>query len=74
MTKAKIESVAQTERAGLFAICFEGESYSEFEKFVLNHKDAYSKELGIIIAAVNRMTAYAPCRWNRADLGFTACV
>lgn len=55
MTKAKIESVAQTERAGLFAICFEGESYSEFEKFVLNHKDAYSKELGIIIAAVNRM-------------------
>lgn len=55
MTKAKIESVAQTERAGLFTICFEGESYSEFEKFVLNHKDAYSKELGIIIAAVNRM-------------------
>lgn len=55
MARAKIQSVAQTEKAGLFSICFEGESYSEFEKFVLNHKDAYSKDLNVILAAINRM-------------------
>ena len=55
MTKAKIQSVAQTEKAGLFTICFEGESYSEFEKFLLKCKDGYSRDLNIILAAVNRM-------------------
>jgi hypothetical protein len=33
MTKATIQSVRQTEKAGLFTICFEGESYTEFQKF-----------------------------------------
>ncbi|MCR5038628.1 MAG: hypothetical protein K6A94_04745 [Bacteroidales bacterium] len=32
MTKATIQSVRQTENAGLFTICFEGESYTEFQK------------------------------------------
>lgn len=35
MAKAKILSVEQTEKAGLFSIVFEGESYSEFEKFLM---------------------------------------
>lgn len=55
MTSARIQSVAQTEKAGLFTICFEGESFSEFEKFVTKHKDAYSKDLNVILAAINRM-------------------
>ena len=35
MAKAKILSVEQTENAGLFTICFEGESYDEFQKFII---------------------------------------
>lgn len=38
MKKATIQSVRQTEKAGLFTICFEGESYTEFEKFILKGK------------------------------------
>ncbi len=34
MTKVKLQSVAQTEKACLFSISFEGESFSEFEKFI----------------------------------------
>lgn len=55
MALAKIQSVAQTEKAGLFTICFEGESFSEFEKFVTKYKDGYSKDLNVILAAINRM-------------------
>lgn len=55
MTKVKLQSVAQTEKACLFSICFEGESFSEFEKFISNHKEAYSKDLNIILAAIKRM-------------------
>jgi len=55
MTKIKLQSVAQTEKACLFSICFEGESFSEFEKFISKHKEAYSKDLNIILAAIKRM-------------------
>lgn len=55
MPKVKLQSVAQTEKACLFSICFEGESFCEFEKFISKHKDAYSKDLNIILAAIKRM-------------------
>ena len=57
MKKAKIQSVMQTEKAGLFSICFEGESYSEFEKFILAYQDnvSLSRDLQIILVALNRM-------------------
>lgn len=55
MASIKTQSVAQTEKAGLFTICFEGESFSEFEKFISNYKDGYSKELSVILAAINKM-------------------
>ena len=35
MTRATIQSVRQTEKAGLFTICFEGDSYTEFQKFII---------------------------------------
>ena len=55
MTKANIKSVAATERAGIFSICFEGESFTEFEKFIVKHKDTYSKDLDTILAAIKHM-------------------
>lgn len=55
MTKARIKSVASTETASIFSICFEGESFTEFEKFVTKHKTHYSKDLNIILAAINKM-------------------
>lgn len=45
MTKAKIQSLEQTEKAGLFTIIFEGENDSEFAKFVTKFKnDAERKD------------------------------
>ena len=38
MAKAKILSLEQTETAGLFTIIFEGESLSEYVKFVEKFK------------------------------------
>ncbi|MBQ0073651.1 MAG: hypothetical protein KBT34_05615 [Prevotella sp.] len=55
MAKARIQEVAQTDKAGLFTICFEGESYSEFQKFIVEHSDAYSKDLNIILSAIQHM-------------------
>ena len=34
MAIATIQSVSQTAKSGLFTICFEGESYNEFQKFI----------------------------------------
>lgn len=55
MTKASIKTIASTEKACIFSLCFEGESFTEFEKFVTKHKTLYSKELNVILAAINRM-------------------
>lgn len=57
MAKAKILSVEQTEKAGLFTICFEGEILSEFSKFIEKFKDdAICKEdLRTIVNALQRM-------------------
>lgn len=55
MTRVEIKSVAQTDRTGLFTICFDGESFTEFQKFILSNKDAYNKDLGIILRAINTM-------------------
>ena len=55
MAKAKITSVAQTDKAGLFSICFDGESFDEFQKFIINHKDAYSEDLNTILVVLQRM-------------------
>ena len=57
MGKAKILSVEQTEKAGLFTICFESNDVSEFEKFISKFKDdAYcQRDLQIILSALQRM-------------------
>lgn len=57
MPKVTLQSVAQTEKAGLFSICFEGESYSEFEKFIHKYENDtyYSRDMQVILAAIARM-------------------
>lgn len=57
MTKAMIHSVSQTEKAGLFTIIFEGESYDEFQKFILKGEaDAkLQPDLQKILDALKRM-------------------
>jgi hypothetical protein len=57
MTKATIQSVKQTESAGLFTICFEGESYTEFQKFITKgHENAtLQPDLQKILNAIQHM-------------------
>lgn len=57
MAKAVIQSVRQTETAGLFTISFEGESYTEFQKFILKGKDnaKLQPDLQKILGALQRM-------------------
>lgn len=57
MAKAKILSVTQTEKAGLFTIIFEGESYDEFQKFLMKGEaDArLQPDLQKILDALKRM-------------------
>ncbi|MBR2235490.1 MAG: hypothetical protein IJ892_10605 [Prevotella sp.] len=57
MAKATIQSVRQTETAGLFTICFEGESYDEFRKFIMKGEaDAtLQPDLKKILDALQRM-------------------
>ena len=53
---AAIKSIEQTEQAGLFSICIDGE-LSEFEKFLEKFKSdaVYQQDFNIIIAAVQKM-------------------
>ena len=57
MTKVSIEEIRKTDIAGLFTIYFEGETDTEFAKFIEKFKeDATRKEeLSIILTAINRM-------------------
>lgn len=47
----------QTENAGLFSICFEGESYNEFEKFILKYQQdiTLNRDLQIILTTITKM-------------------
>ena len=57
MTKATIQSVQQTETAGLFTIVFEGEYLSEFAKFVDKFKNDAKRQddLRIILNQIDLM-------------------
>lgn len=57
MASLKILSVEETEKAGLFTICFTNDSKSEFEKFISRFKDdAYcQRDLQVILSALQRM-------------------
>lgn len=57
MAELKILSVEETEKAGLFTICFTNDNKSEFEKFITKFKDdAYcQRDLQIILSALQHM-------------------
>ena len=57
MAKATIQSVRQTETAGLFTICFDGESYTEFQKFIMKGEEnaKLQPDLQKILNALQRM-------------------
>lgn len=57
MATATIQSVSQTEKAGLFTICFEGESYNEFQKFITanNEEVELKSDLQEILRILRRM-------------------
>ena len=57
MTKTTIQSVRQTEKAGLFTICFEGESFTEFQKFMMkgNENATLQPDLQKILNALQHM-------------------
>ena len=58
MTKATIQSVRQTEKAELFTICFEGESFTEFQKFIVkgNENATLQPDLQKILNAIEEAT------------------
>ena len=47
----------QTEKAGLFTICFEGESYTEFQKFIIkgNENATLQPDLQEVLRIIQRM-------------------
>lgn len=57
MVKAAILSLEQTDAAGLFTIIFNGESQSEFVKFVNKFKDdaVRKNELRVILNQIDTM-------------------
>lgn len=57
MTKAKILSLEQTEKTGLFTIIFEGEDDSEYVKFVEKFKDDAQRQndLSFILNQIQTM-------------------
>ena len=57
MTIATIQSIIQTEEAGLFTIIFEGESFTEFQKFITkgNANTTLLPDLQKILTAIQRM-------------------
>lgn len=57
MKTFEIQSVAQAEKGSLFTICIDGDSVSEFEKFIIKHNESYNADLNTILTAIKRMLA-----------------
>lgn len=57
MAKATIQSLQQTENAGLFTIIFEGENQSEFAKFISKFRNDATRQndLRIILNQIDLM-------------------
>lgn len=57
MTSAQIKIIDKTDKAALYTICFENNSLSEFEKFLLKFKDnaELKRDYQIILYAIEKM-------------------
>ena len=70
MRKAKIGSILQTDKVGLFSIIFEGNSLNEFELFKERFKDdaKYQDDLNKVLSVINRVLQNgAPERYFRFE-------
>ncbi len=50
MTQVTLKTIEQNDNVGMFSICFDGNSESEFEKFLMEFKDnaTYNKDFNAI--------------------------
>jgi hypothetical protein len=57
MATVKLKTIEQNENVSLFSICFEDNSESEFEKFLLEFKDnaIYNKDFETILMALSKI-------------------
>ena len=56
MAKVSLKTIEQNDNVGMFSICFDGNSESEFEKFLLEFKDnaTYNKDFNAILLALSK--------------------
>ena len=57
MTQVSLKTIEQNDNVGMFSICFDGNSKSEFEKFLLEFKDnaTYNKDFNAILLALSKI-------------------
>ena len=48
-----IELLETGEKVSLYSPRFEGEEYTEFEKFLLNYKDQYAQDVQVLIRRID---------------------
>lgn len=59
---ATIKTIEQSEKVGLYSICFDGNDLTEYEKFVQKFMDdaTLNKDFQMIFRAINRIVANVP--------------
>ncbi len=57
MRKVTLKTIEQNDNVGMFSICFDGNSESEFENFLLSFKDnaVYNKDFNAILLALAKI-------------------
>ena len=57
MATVSLKTIEQNDNVGMFSICFEGSSESEFEKFLAEFKDnaTYNKDFNVILMALAKI-------------------
>ena len=57
MTTVSLKTIEQNDNVGMFSICFDGSSQSEFEKFLAEFKDnaTYNKDFNVILMALAKI-------------------
>ena len=57
MTQVTLKTIEQNDNVGMFSICFDGNSESEFEKFLMEFKDnaTYNRDFNVILLALSKI-------------------
>lgn len=57
MKQVTLKTTEQNDNVGMFSICFDGKSESEFERFLLEFKDnaTYNKDFNAILLALSKI-------------------